>query len=224
MRFGLDGVPLRGKKSGIGHYTLELARALAALAPEHEFEIVSPDAFSSPLSSAPNLHFTDTRARGLQRRYWWPIGLPLYCRRASFALFHGTNFDLPYWSSCPRVLTIHDLSLLLFPQTHEEHLVRRARRVLPLKLTEKSLLAADVMRLTLQPPRGEMLNRLPGQYLDVLLPQAKRRAFSIANAPHTGTTIELHVRHVAGLLVDHQGERAGQNHLNARTRQFGFPP
>ena len=33
-----------------------------------------------------------------------------------------------------------------------------------------------------------------------------------------------HVRHVAGLLVDHQGERAGQNHLNARTRQFGFPP
>jgi len=132
MRFGLDGVPLRGKKSGIGHYTLELARGLATLVPEHEFEIVSPGAFSSPLSSAPNLHFTDARARGLQRRYWWPIGLPLYCRRASFALFHGTNFDLPYWSSCPRVLTIHDLSLLLFPETHEEHLVRRARRVLPL--------------------------------------------------------------------------------------------
>jgi glycosyltransferase involved in cell wall biosynthesis len=132
MRFGLDGVPLRGKKSGIGHYTLELARALAALAPEHEFEIVSPGAFSSPLNSAPNLHFTDARARGLERRYWWPVGLPLYCRRASFALFHGTNFDLPYWSSCPRVLTIHDLSLLLFPQTHEEHLVRRARRVSPL--------------------------------------------------------------------------------------------
>lgn len=132
MRFGLDGVPLREKKSGIGHYTLELARALAALAPEHEFEIVSPGAFSSPLESAPNLHFTDARARGLERRYWWPIGLPLYCRRASFALFHGTNFDLPYWSGCPRVLTIHDLSLLLFPQTHQDHLVRRARRVLPL--------------------------------------------------------------------------------------------
>jgi CDP-4-dehydro-6-deoxyglucose reductase len=72
------------------------------------------------------------------------------------------------------------------------------RRVLALKLIEKSLLAPDVMRLTLQPPRGEMLHRLPGQYLDVLLPQAKRRAFSIANAPHTGTPVELHVRHVAG--------------------------
>lgn len=132
MRFGLDGIPLRGKKSGIGHYTLELARALAALAPEHEFEIVSPSPFSSTETPTPNLHFTDAGARGLKRRYWWPIGLPLYCRRASFALFHGTNFDLPYWTTCPTVLTIHDLSLLLFPQTHEPHLVRRAGRVLPL--------------------------------------------------------------------------------------------
>jgi CDP-4-dehydro-6-deoxyglucose reductase len=72
------------------------------------------------------------------------------------------------------------------------------RRVLPLKLVDKELLAADVMRLQLAPPRGEALNRLPGQYLDVLLPGGKRRAFSIANAPHTGVEIELHVRHVAG--------------------------
>jgi len=72
------------------------------------------------------------------------------------------------------------------------------RRVLTLKLTGKTLLAPDVMRLVLQPARGEAFNRLPGQYLDVLLPQGRRRAFSIANAPHTGTAIELHVRHVAG--------------------------
>ena len=72
------------------------------------------------------------------------------------------------------------------------------RRVLTLKLQEKTLLAPDVMRLLLQAPRGETLNRLPGQYLDVLLPVGRRRAFSIANAPHTGAQIELHVRHVAG--------------------------
>ena len=72
------------------------------------------------------------------------------------------------------------------------------RRVLALRLIEKTLLAPDVMRLLLQPARGEPLNRLPGQYLDVLLPEGRRRAFSIANAPHTGAQIELHVRHVAG--------------------------
>ena len=72
------------------------------------------------------------------------------------------------------------------------------RRVLALKLIEKTLLAPDVMRLILQPPRAQSLNRLPGQYLDIVLPEGRRRAFSIANAPHTGATLELHVRHVAG--------------------------
>ena len=131
MRFGIDGVPLQAKKTGVGHYTFELARAMAAISPDDEFEIVAPSSISSSDSSLPNLHFTNAGATGLSRRYWWPIGLPLYCRRAKFALFHGTNFDLPYWSNCPTVLTIHDLSLLLYPETHETHLVRRARLRLP---------------------------------------------------------------------------------------------
>ncbi|MBL8298335.1 MAG: CDP-6-deoxy-delta-3,4-glucoseen reductase [Rhodanobacteraceae bacterium] len=72
------------------------------------------------------------------------------------------------------------------------------RRVLALKLLSRQRLAADVMQLILQPPRGERLRRLAGQYLDVLLPDGKRRAFSIANAPEGEATIELHIRHVAG--------------------------
>ena len=181
MRFGIDGVPLQGKKSGIGHYTLELARALAAVAPEHEFEIVSPGPFSSPLNSAPNLHFTNARARGLKRRYWWPIGLPLYCRRASFALFHGTNFDLPYWTTCPTVLTIHDLSLLLYPQTHEERLVRRARRVLPLMVRKASAIITP----------SETVKREVCEHLRVsedkvfAIPEAARACFYPAPASET---------------------------------------
>lgn len=72
------------------------------------------------------------------------------------------------------------------------------RRVLPMKLIAKDLLSPDVMRLILRPPQSETLQRLAGQYLDVLLYEGKRRAFSIANAPHSGREIELHVRHVAG--------------------------
>lgn len=72
------------------------------------------------------------------------------------------------------------------------------KRALPLTVVEKTPLAPDVMRLRLAPPPGDSLNRLPGQYLDVLLPGGKRRAFSIANAPHSGRGIELHVRHVPG--------------------------
>ena len=72
------------------------------------------------------------------------------------------------------------------------------RRMLTLKLVDKALLSDDVVRLTLLTARGERLRRLAGQYLDALLPDGRRRAFSIANAPHESDQIELHVRRVAG--------------------------
>ena len=72
------------------------------------------------------------------------------------------------------------------------------KRVFTLRLLDKSLLGADVALLRLITARGERLRRLPGQYLDVLLDDGRRRAFSIANAPHEGDHIELHVRRVAG--------------------------
>jgi CDP-4-dehydro-6-deoxyglucose reductase len=72
------------------------------------------------------------------------------------------------------------------------------RRLLTLKLVDKALLSDDVVRLTFLSARGERLRRLAGQYVDALLPDGRRRAFSIANAPHESDQIELHVRHVAG--------------------------
>ena len=72
------------------------------------------------------------------------------------------------------------------------------RRTLSLRLADKTLLGHDVARLLLATAPGERLRRLPGQYLDVLLDDGRRRAFSIANAPHADDLIELHVRRVAG--------------------------
>lgn len=73
------------------------------------------------------------------------------------------------------------------------------RRRLTLTLAGKSRLGPDVVGLRLVPPAGERMRRLAGQYLDVLLDDGRRRAFSIANAPLAGDDgIELHVRRVAG--------------------------
>ncbi len=59
-------------------------------------------------------------------------------------------------------------------------------------------LAHDVMRVYLRLPEGKRLQFLAGQYLDFILPDGRRRAFSIANAPHDDKLIELHIRHVPG--------------------------
>ncbi|HZX72360.1 MAG TPA: 2Fe-2S iron-sulfur cluster-binding protein [Rhodanobacter sp.] len=74
-----------------------------------------------------------------------------------------------------------------------------ARRQLAMVVTEKWPLAPGVTGLRLLPAQGERrLKRLPGQYVDVLLEDGKRRPFSIANSPQADGMIEMHVRHVAG--------------------------
>jgi glycosyltransferase involved in cell wall biosynthesis len=58
--------------------------------------------------------------------------LPRYIRSSGIDLFHGTNYDVPLWRRCATVLTIHDLSFLIHPETHERRRVSRSRRRLPL--------------------------------------------------------------------------------------------
>src|ERR1700730_2495178 len=137
MRVGIDGYPLSEPRTGVGHYTLELARALALISPQDQFELVSPAPFDADAQSEidranlPNLRTVNPRASSI-RGHWWSIGLPLYARKAGFDVFHGTNFDVPFWKRCRNVVTIHDLSALLHPDKHRPRLVRRARLRLPL--------------------------------------------------------------------------------------------
>jgi CDP-4-dehydro-6-deoxyglucose reductase len=71
-------------------------------------------------------------------------------------------------------------------------------RKMPARVTEKTLLAPDVMRLKIKLPSAQRLQFLAGQYLEILLPEGKRRAFSIASPPQAEDEIELHIRHVDG--------------------------
>jgi glycosyltransferase involved in cell wall biosynthesis len=140
MRIGIDGIPLAELKTGVGHYTFEIALELARQAPSDSFEILSHLPFADgAVSDLANLSFIK-RPVNSATRHWWTIGLPLYIKRARLDLFHGTNYDIPIWGGCPTVLTIHDLSLLLFPATHEERRVRRARRRLPVMSRKATLI------------------------------------------------------------------------------------
>src|SRR5216684_3417270 len=154
MRIGLDGFPLLTPLTGVGHYTFELARALALLAPSDLFELVAPSPFPSSiiedirLNGPANLRAVNTKANSIRRRRWWAVGLPLYLRKASLDLFHGTNYEVPLWNKRRSVLTIHDLSILLHADTHQADLARRARRRLPvMKLSGSlSMTAAECVR------------------------------------------------------------------------------
>jgi len=65
---------------------------------------------------------------------------------------------------------------------------------LPCRIERMERLADDVMAVFLRLPAVEEFHYRPGQYLDVMLSEGRRRSFSIAGAPGDGRWIELHVR------------------------------
>jgi glycosyltransferase involved in cell wall biosynthesis len=165
MNIALDGMPLASQLTGVGHYTAELARNLAILAPSDSFTLISP---GGPL-----------------RKRWWSLGLPLHLLRNSFDLFHGTNYEVPLWSRRPTVVTIHDLSLLVHPEVHEPALVRRARWRLPLmaksaskiitpstsvknEVCERFGISADKVAVTPEAPRTAFKRREDAEVPELL--------------------------------------------------------
>lgn len=71
-------------------------------------------------------------------------------------------------------------------------------RSFPAKVARMERLNDDVMALYLKLPEGERLQFLAGQYMDFLVEENKRRAFSIANAPHDDEYLQFHIRRIKG--------------------------
>jgi glycosyltransferase involved in cell wall biosynthesis len=187
MRIGLDGLALAEIKTGVGHYTFELANALASVAPQDEFSLISPlpyldtrdDAIEQPLQ--PNLRLTEAKVNRFSRRRWWAIGLPLYLQRTRLDLFHGTNYDVPLWNRLPTVATIHDLSIFLYPEMHEQEVVRRARRLMPTMARRATMIITP----------SESVKREVCEWLKIepdkvtAIPHAARRTFRPATTAET---------------------------------------
>jgi len=77
-------------------------------------------------------------------------------------------------------------------------------KTMPCRVQHLEKLADDVMLMTLKLPTNERLQFLAGQYIEFLLKDGKRRAFSLANAPHDDELLQLHVRLIpGGTFTDH---------------------
>jgi len=184
----IDALPLTERLTGVGHYTVELAKALALAEPSCSVELLYPSTYpgvetdgfcgNRPL----NLNLKRVPV-GVVGKHWWSFGLPHYLKseqRAGrgFTVFHGTNFDVPLRRPCATVLTIHDLSQLLHAQTHERRRVRRARRRLPLMAR-----VADAIVTPTEAVRSEVCDVLKVDRTKVVaVPEAARSNFYPATA------------------------------------------
>ena len=93
-----------------------------------DFVLLSDQPFPLPPQACPNL----TRGGGPRdafERRWWLVGLGRQLERLSAAVFHGTDFAVPYLPRRPSVLTLHDLSPWMDPAWHSA--AARVRRRTP---------------------------------------------------------------------------------------------
>lgn len=75
-----------------------------------------------------------------------------------------------------------------------------AIKKVPCRVSSLERVAPDVTILKLQLPATERFQFLAGQYIEFLLKDNKRRAYSMASAPHQEGPLELHIRHLPGGL------------------------
>jgi CDP-4-dehydro-6-deoxyglucose reductase len=75
---------------------------------------------------------------------------------------------------------------------------------LPARVATLTRAAPDVAVVRLQLPATERLQYLPGQYVEVILKDGRRRSYSMAGAPGVADQVELHIRHTpGGVFSDH---------------------
>jgi CDP-4-dehydro-6-deoxyglucose reductase, E3 len=77
-------------------------------------------------------------------------------------------------------------------------------RKMPARVIALEKKSHDVMIVKLQLPVNDSLRYHAGQYVEFILRDGNRRSYSMANAPHNGPGVELHIRHMpGGKFTDH---------------------
>lgn len=157
------------ERSGIGHYTENLLHGLGSVDSENQYVLFYLNAFRRAyrrsLPPFPYLNFVTRGAVFPNRLLKWVLKgdvplLPVDLLVGRVDLFHFPNYALlPQWSG-RRVITIHDLTVLLFPQFHPPErcealgpaLIRAAARADRI-LVDSDATRRDVLRHLGTPPR-----------------------------------------------------------------------
>ena len=126
------------------------------------------------------------RARLLQGDVWYPQGPPLGLSESEVA----EGLILLCQARARSDLAIETFEV----STADQAQIKR----LPCRIERVERWAHDVLAVFLRLPAAERFDFEPGQYIDVMLSEGRRRSFSIASPPHDSRLLELHVRRVPG--------------------------
>ena len=171
MRIGFDATSAVQQGGGIGRYTRELLKALAATAPQAHYRIF----FASrqrphPLPPlGPNFHVTPLPFHDIWLARLWhraQLPLPVEWITGPIDIFHSPDFTLPPVRRSTRtLLTVHDLSFIRDPGSAAPGLLHYLNTVVP-----RSVARADHILAVSQATRDDLveLYHTPSEKISVL--------------------------------------------------------
>lgn len=149
MKVGILGDYLRTPLTGIGHYTRSLVHALRSEFPENEYVVLQPDLPDFINIGPPSVREPVPRWGGrMAKLAWWKYAGARKCAaRLALDLVHNPGdvrtlarrFERPTRA----VLTLHDLTPLLLPATHEWRNVVEFRLLARLAVKHSDVIISD---------------------------------------------------------------------------------
>ena len=125
------------------------------------------------------------------------------CRKLTGTVIHGTHQE--------KALTAIEESegfVLTCCAVPQSDLVLESRQVtlegampikkMPARVAHLERKSSDVIVLKLQLPTNDAFAYRAGQYIEFILRDGTRRSYSMATAPHIGSGLEFHIRHMPG--------------------------
>ncbi|MEW5959405.1 MAG: glycosyltransferase family 1 protein [Chloroflexota bacterium] len=162
---GIDYTAAVHQTAGIGRYTREMVRALAACpaTPTPEYRLFVAGGRKLPPAPASNFSWRPTRlTKRWLERLWYRLRLPVWIEgwTGRLDLFHQPDFVLPRTQpGTPTVLTVHDLSFVREPDSVMPGMTRHLNRWVPWSVARADHLVAvseatraDLMALYQTPP------------------------------------------------------------------------
>jgi len=116
MRIAFDGTTLTPGRTGVGYYSEHLLQHLAAQG-DDEVVVLSNRPIDTTRPLPPRTLVAPTTVP-LPRLVWLQAVAPRVLRRLRPDVVHFTNGMIPFASPVPTVVTIHDMSLTMYPRYH----------------------------------------------------------------------------------------------------------
>ena len=128
MRIGFDVTSLSVPQSGVGTYTWNLFNQLGRFSGD----TVVPLAHRQPNGKMAMIPVHGRSRLASNKTAWMQFVLPLKLARSDLDVCHFTNNVASLWTPLPSIITIHDMTLWLFPEHHYRRRLLAIRPFVPL--------------------------------------------------------------------------------------------